>query len=438
MTVTAHFESSLANQSAPAAINLLGNDHPFFGPSGAENNARTPGTNVGDSFPRTLAASNTGVAGLDATQPQSYLDAPPANTGFVAGDSTTLEIPPISGVTQTAPEMPAPIQQAIAAGRPIRFSSAGEDQQANRQPDYFFTPEGQLVANPNATPSADGSINIEIQSKDQTNNQSLRDAIQHESAMQRQAAQEMMRLFEKAHPGQPIPSWMRDLAEATPNLPDFVPFNPPPHAPAAPPPENGFVNRGVSPGGGGAGNGGGAGDGGFSGFAGNGGFDNKGYFQGNGGNGDGTLSTGGTDSRGQPLGAGEQVQAKQLYDYFTQHGFSPAQASGILGNIQTESSFRTNAHNAAEGAIGLCQWEGGRRTALESFAAHEGKPVTDWHVQADFIMHELNTTEKGAFAAIKAAQTPDQAALAFQSKYERSASLGDRAANASNIYRQLA
>jgi hypothetical protein len=348
-----------------------------------------------------------------------------------------MEVPPIfTSSGQPAPEIPAPVQQAIASGAPIRFSSPADDQQAGRQPDYFFTPDGQMVPNPKATPSPDGSITIEIQNQDAKNNQSLRDAISHESDMQRQSAQEMIRLFEKAHPGQQAPSWMRDLAQAKPNLPDFVPFPPAANAPAVAPPENGFVNRGVSPGGGGPGAGPGGGsapDGGYGGFAGNGGFDNKGYFQGNGSNGDGAVPTGGTDSRGQPLGAGEQVQAKQLYDYFKDHGFSAAQASGILGNIQTESSFRTDAHNTGEGAIGLCQWEGGRRTALEHFAASEGKPVTDWHVQADFIMHELNTTERGAMTALQHAETPQEAAVAFQSKYERSASLGPRAANAVHI-----
>jgi hypothetical protein len=144
------------------------------------------------------------------------------------------------------------------------------------------------------------------------------------------------------------------------------------------------------------------------------------------------------NSHGQPLGPGETVQAKQLYDYFKEHGFTDAQASGILGNIQTESSFKTNAYNHGEGAIGLCQWEGNRRVELEKFAASEGKPVTDWHVQADFIMHEFQTSEKGAYAAVKAASTPEEAAHAFQSKYERSASLGNRPANAHNIYAKLA
>lgn len=339
-------------------------------------------------------------------------------------------------------ELPAPIQQAMAGGKPIRFSSSGENQAANRQPDYYLTPEGKLEPNPNAQPSADGSVNIEIQSKKQEDNKSLKDAITHQTEMQKQWAKEMIRLFQEQHPGQAVPEWMNDLASAKPNLPDFVPFPSEPNRAASAPPENGFVNRGVSRGGGGGGSGGGGG-GGDSGFAGNGGFDGNGYFKGNGGSGDGALPTGGTDSRGQPLGAGETVQAKQLYDYLLEQSkvqgvpLSPAQVSGILGNLQTESSFKTNAYNAGEGAIGFAQWEGGRRTALEQFAAGEGKPVTDWKVQADFLLHELKTTERGAYTKLASADTPAQAASVFDQYYERSSgeARGQRMANAENIAR---
>ncbi len=357
-----------------------------------------------------------------------------SSVGKVSLPGETAAILPKLGVDQAAPpsesapapsaEVAAPIQQAIEGGKPIQFSSSGENQAAGKQPDYFLTPEGKIVPNEKATPSPDGSINIELQSKKPEDNKSLREAITHQTEMQKQAAKEMIRLFQKAHPGQAIPGWMNDLANAKPNIPDFVPSN---TSSSAPPPENGFANRGVS-----GGNSGG--------FAGNGGFDGGGNFRGNGGAGDGTIPTGGTDSKGQPIGPGEQVQAKQLYDYFVEKGFTPAQASGILGNLQTESSFKTNAYNHGEGAIGLAQWEGGRRTALEQFAKSEGKPVTDWHVQADFIMHELKGSESGAYAALKAAQTPAEAAAAFDKYYERSSgeARGQRQANATNIYHQLA
>lgn len=349
----------------------------------------------------------------------------------IAGAPAPSEVGPIGDIYAgrqgaAAPEMPAPVMKAIESGTPIRFSSAGENEQAKRQPDYFMTTEGQLVPNPQAQPSPDGSINIQIQTQKQEDNKSLRDAITHESDMQKQSAKEMIRLFQQAHPGESVPGWMNDLANAKPNLPDFVPFNPPPGQPPSAPPENGFQPRGVH----------GGGSGGSSGFAGNGGFDGGGNFKGNGGAGDGTLHTGGTDSKGQPLGPGETVAAKEIFDYMTQkHGIPPAIASGILGNMQTESSFKTNAYNKGEGAIGLCQWEGGRRTNLENFAKQEGKPVTDWHVQVDFMMHELKGSESGAWSKIQQTSTPEDAARAFDKYYERSsgAAREQRAGNAASI-----
>ncbi|RTL36066.1 MAG: hypothetical protein EKK48_27310 [Candidatus Melainabacteria bacterium] len=399
-------------------------EHIPLAPIGDLSTAHTP---VGDQ--QVFSGQNHPYAAIPLGD-TSALVVPPSGDG-----QREVPVPRLTVASGPRPEIPAPIESAISRGSTIRFSSPGENAEAHREPDYFFTPEGQMVPNPKATPSPDGSINIEIQNTNQAANKSLRDAITHETEMQKQAAQDMIRLFQKAHPGEPVPSWMTDLVNAKPNLPDFVPFPPAANQPPAPPPENGFVPRGVSGSSGGPGGGGGSGDGGAGGFAGNGGFDSSGMFRGNGGAGDGSISTGET---GKPIGPGETVQAKQLYDYFVEHGFTPAQASGILGNIQTESSFKTSAYNAGEGAIGLCQWEGGRRTDLENFAREQGKPVTDWHVQADFIMHELNGKESRAMAAIKSATTPQEAAVAFQSKYERSAALGDRAANAGNIYQQFA
>jgi hypothetical protein len=406
-----HVEIIHSGVSDHAAHAWPANDHPLALPTASDKTVSRASAPAGsENYQPITIASNTPAA---------------APEGAIANPAPeqSLDIPPIfaAGPADAPVELPAPIQKAIESGAPIRYSSAGEDAAANKQPDFFLTPEGKLVANPQATPSADGSVSIQLQSKNAEDNKSLRDAITHQSEMQRQAAKDMIRYFQKSNPGKPVPQWMQDLADAQPKIPDFVPPPSSPNTPAAPPPENGFSNRGTNNG--------------SDGFRGNGGFDSNGYFNGNGGSGDGSISSG---ERGRPLGPGEVVQAKQLYDYFVEKGFTPAQASGILGNIQTESSFNTSAYNSGEGAIGLCQWEGGRRTELEHFAASQGKPVTDWHVQADFIMHELSTSETGAYAALKAATTPEQAAQAFQSRYERSASLGNRADNARLIHSQLA
>jgi hypothetical protein len=87
----------------------------------------------------------------------------------------------------------------------------------------------------------------------------------------------------------------------------------------------------------------------------------------------------------------------------------------------------------------MCQWEGSRLTDLKEFAQNQegGKPISDWHVQADFVMHEFATTHKDAMTALKSANTPEQAAAAFDTKFEQSASLGDRPQKADAIYKQF-
>jgi len=339
-----------------------------------------------------------------------------------------------ASVSDAPSELPAPVQQAIDSGAPIRFSTASENADAGREPDFFLNTDGQLEANPKATPSPDGSINIQMQTAAEAEHKSLSQAIEARTEGQKKFAEELIRHFQKSHPGDSVPGWMTDLANAKPNIPDFVPFPAARTAPVTPPPENGFVNRGVSPSGGRGGSG-------TGGYSNNGGFDNKGYFRGNGSTGDGVMNTGHYDGKGKPLGDGQVVQAKQIYDYMTEHyNLTPAQASGILGNMQTESSFNTAAYNKGEGAIGLIQWEGPRRTALENYANAQGRPVTDWKLQVDFMMHELQTSESGAWAKIQQAETPAQVAAAFDKYYERSAgtSRGERMANAENIYKTIA
>ncbi|MEU4345790.1 phage tail tip lysozyme, partial [Nocardia sp. NPDC023852] len=132
---------------------------------------------------------------------------------------------------------------------------------------------------------------------------------------------------------------------------------------------------------------------------------------------------------------GSNPQAKEIYQYLiTKYGFTPAQAAGIVGNMQVESGLKTSALNPREGAIGLCQWLGGRRRNLERFAATRG-PVTDWKVQVDFMMQELRGSESGAYRYLKAAQTPAAAAAVFDQYYERSSgeARGQRIANANRI-----
>jgi hypothetical protein len=101
-------------------------------------------------------------------------------------------------------------------------------------------------------------------------------------------------------------------------------------------------------------------------------------------------------------------------------GLTPEQAAGVAGNLQVESGFSPTAYNPREGAIGLAQWEGGRRTALDQYAAASGGSETDLTTQLNFLWHELNTNENAAFKQLLATSDAASAAAVFDQYYERS------------------
>jgi hydroxymethylglutaryl-CoA reductase len=117
-------------------------------------------------------------------------------------------------------------------------------------------------------------------------------------------------------------------------------------------------------------------------------------------------------------------------------GLTPAQVAGVEGNLYVESKFNPSAANAAEGAIGLAQWEGPRRTALQRFARSQGRTETDLTTQLNFLWSELTGPESAALAALKRAGTPAAAASVFDQQYERSSggSRQARTSAANDIY----
>jgi len=48
--------------------------------------------------------------------------------------------------------------------------------------------------------------------------------------------------------------------------------------------------------------------------------------------------------------------ARHAFDFFVQSGWTPAQAAGLVANIEAESSFRTDALGDGGHAHGICQW----------------------------------------------------------------------------------
>lgn len=119
----------------------------------------------------------------------------------------------------------------------------------------------------------------------------------------------------------------------------------------------------------------------------------------------------------QATGGGIGNEQARIYGRLLQGGLTPIMAFGLMGNLSMESSNNPMARNRGDGrdgtdSIGIAQWNSDRARALGAFAALRGKPVTDLDVQADFIIHELNTTEGRARAAMATATTPAEAARA--------------------------
>ena len=119
-------------------------------------------------------------------------------------------------------------------------------------------------------------------------------------------------------------------------------------------------------------------------------------------------------------------RTKYAYNYLIKQGLSPVIASGIVGNLQYESGLNTTIegdknlkHTKDGSAFGLAQWRGDRFTGLKSFAQKRNKQWDDFDTQLDYVIHELNTTEKSAYNKLKYAKTPEEASDIFMRKYER-------------------
>src|SRR3954451_8452726 len=91
----------------------------------------------------------------------------------------------------------------------------------------------------------------------------------------------------------------------------------------------------------------------------------------------------------------------QVWKILRGKGLTPAQAAGVIGSMQGESGPDLNpaAENPGpDHALGIAQWLGGRKTAAVQ--------TRQLGPQLSHLWHELNTTERGALAAIKGTHTP--------------------------------
>jgi hypothetical protein len=104
-------------------------------------------------------------------------------------------------------------------------------------------------------------------------------------------------------------------------------------------------------------------------------------------------------------------------------GLAPHQAAGIVGNLQNESgsgvpSWGPTGDNGT--AQGSAQWRNDRLDNLKAHAQANGLDYRTPEAQQAFMRHEFDTSDNGAYQALQAAQTPEQAAAAVDARYERS------------------
>lgn len=159
------------------------------------------------------------------------------------------------------------------------------------------------------------------------------------------------------------------------------------------------------------------------------------------------CSTNGSSTTVQLAGSDNVEKA---LNYLMERGFTLEQAAGIVGNLQWESGSESLDPKGSDGvAFGIAQWQDGRRRALEQYG---GADHDKFETQLQFLGVELgfeegkngvqSGTEKATVAAVKATSTPEEAALAFEHAFERSADTPGspgyiaRQANARKLFEQ--
>lgn len=127
------------------------------------------------------------------------------------------------------------------------------------------------------------------------------------------------------------------------------------------------------------------------------------------------ISTGNENFFYQLKDNDKNANGKEIYNYLQSKGLSKTISAGITGNIGQESNFNNKAVNKQSGAYGLAQWLGDRKNKL--FKRYGNNPSNQ--NQLDFLVDELNTTEKKALGKLNNSKTVDEATINFANHFER-------------------
>lgn len=155
-----------------------------------------------------------------------------------------------------------------------------------------------------------------------------------------------------------------------------------------------------------------------------------------------TNSVASSNALGGTVTGIQNIIAQTIVNYFIMKGLSAAAGCGIAGNIQRESNFNPAVVNSI-GATGLCQWLGGRRTAMILATPNWKNNVTG---QLDYLWSELqNSSYSQTLSAMRTAgntvSDAEKVAEVFCKNFERpghyDTEVPKRQEYARNIFNQI-
>ena len=114
----------------------------------------------------------------------------------------------------------------------------------------------------------------------------------------------------------------------------------------------------------------------------------------------------------------------KTYFYLRDLGWTHNGACGVMGNINQESGFRTNAVSFdGYGSLGICQWTFGRRTNLENLLKSHSFAVDSLEGQCKFLDYETKTSYPSVYTYLTTEVNLNAAQIArkFCDEWERPA-----------------
>lgn len=140
-----------------------------------------------------------------------------------------------------------------------------------------------------------------------------------------------------------------------------------------------------------------------------------------------------------PFTAAAASNAKTIFDFLVNEmGLNSAAASGVLANIEYESSFNPNLWGDSGTSYGICQWHASRLENLKSFCDRNGYSWQSLTGQLYFLKYELNTNKSDTGYIIDRLDVPNTADGAYTAGYnwcyyfERPANKAEKSENRGN------